>query len=57
MSGGTVIADGTPGEVLTAERLRNVFDVEAHITSDPLGNLTISYSRPGVTIATPGPTG
>ncbi|GAA2839698.1 ABC transporter ATP-binding protein [Nonomuraea rubra] len=47
MSGGTLIADGPPDEVLTPERLRNVFGVEAHIATDPLGNLTVAYTRAG----------
>ncbi|MBG0816788.1 ABC transporter ATP-binding protein [Planomonospora sp. ID82291] len=50
MSGGALIADGTPEEVLTPERLRNVFDVEARVAPDPLGNLAIAYARPGAPI-------
>ncbi len=33
---GRVVADGTPGEVLTAERLRQVYDTSLHVLSHPL---------------------
>ncbi|TDC05848.1 ABC transporter ATP-binding protein [Nonomuraea longispora] len=44
---GTLIADGPPDGVRTPERLRSVFGVEAHIATDPLGNLTVAYARVG----------
>ncbi|MGP3937273.1 hypothetical protein [Nonomuraea sp. KM88] len=47
MSGGTLIADGPPNEVITPERLRNVFGVEAHIATDALGSLTVAFARAG----------
>ena len=35
MSGGEVVADGTPGEVLTPGLLRDCFGVEASVVTDP----------------------
>nr|WP_256473262.1 ABC transporter ATP-binding protein [Phyllobacterium sp. 21LDTY02-6] len=34
---GRIVADGPPGEVLTAERLRSVYGIEAHIEQTPQG--------------------
>lgn len=43
LEGGRVVAQGRPHEVLTAERLRQVFGVEAVVRSDEItGGLTIS---------------
>lgn len=43
---GRVAATGKPGEVLTAERLARVFEVEAEPDRDPDGKLTIAYRGP-----------
>ncbi|MFC4059006.1 ABC transporter ATP-binding protein [Planomonospora corallina] len=40
---GRLIAGGTPQEVLTTERLRDVFGVDAHLDHDALGNTSITY--------------
>ncbi|WP_158895294.1 ABC transporter ATP-binding protein [Amycolatopsis anabasis] len=47
---GALIATGTPQEVLTPDRLREVFEIDAEISHDGLGNLTIAYrgSAPAV---------
>jgi iron complex transport system ATP-binding protein len=49
LSGGEIAADGTPDEVLTTDRLRAVYAVDAHIGRDELGHLAITYRdiRPG----------
>jgi iron complex transport system ATP-binding protein len=36
MKGGAVVAEGAPGDVITAELVRDVFDLEAHVVDDPL---------------------
>ncbi|GGS35758.1 ABC transporter ATP-binding protein [Actinokineospora fastidiosa] len=43
LSDGAVVADGTPEEVLTGERLREVYEVDACVGRDVLGHLSISY--------------
>ena len=35
MRGGAVVAEGAPGEVVSADLLRDVFGVEAEIFTDP----------------------
>ncbi|GAA1287390.1 ABC transporter ATP-binding protein [Saccharothrix xinjiangensis] len=51
LSGGELLADGPPGDVLTGDRLREVYEVDAHIGRDDLGHLAISYR------GAPGPRG
>lgn len=43
----TVVAEGSPSEVLTAELVRTVFDMDCQITSDPLYGtpMCIPYSK------------
>jgi iron complex transport system ATP-binding protein len=36
MRDGRIVADGPPEEVLTAELLRAVFDLEAQVITDPV---------------------
>ena len=36
MKGGAIVAEGDPGDVVTAEMLAHVFDLEARIVDDPL---------------------
>ncbi|MET9631209.1 ABC transporter ATP-binding protein [Lentzea sp. NPDC006480] len=43
MHRGTVVADGSADEVLTAPLLREVFDVDAEIGRDSLGHLAVGY--------------
>ena len=43
MKEGAVVAYGTPAEVLTAELIRAVYEVEAEIGQDAYGNISISY--------------
>ena len=43
---GTVVKAGTPGEVLTREFIREVYEVDAQVFHDPEGQLHILY-RPG----------
>ncbi len=43
LSGGELAADGPPDEVLTGDRLREVYEVDAHIGRDDLGHLAIAY--------------
>jgi iron complex transport system ATP-binding protein len=43
LSGGELVADGPPDEVLTADRLHEVYEVDAHISRDELGHLAITY--------------
>jgi iron complex transport system ATP-binding protein len=45
---GQVIASGTPAELMTAEMLRNVFGIEAHIICDPRHGspMCIAYPAP-----------
>ena len=43
LSRGELIADGPPDEVLTTDRLREVYGVDAHIGRDALGHLAITY--------------
>jgi iron complex transport system ATP-binding protein len=47
---GSLVAAGTPLDVLTADRLRDVFEIDAEIDRDGLGNLTLTYR--GVTSST-----
>ncbi|MBM7785728.1 ABC transporter ATP-binding protein [Tenggerimyces flavus] len=43
---GTLVASGTPEEVLTPGRLRDVFGIDAEVGTDSLGNLAIAYRSP-----------
>jgi iron complex transport system ATP-binding protein len=43
MHGGTLAAAGTPAEVLTADRLREVFEIDAEVGVDGLGHLSVAY--------------
>ncbi|MFE6843549.1 ABC transporter ATP-binding protein [Streptomyces sp. NPDC057686] len=43
---GRLVASGTPGAVLTAERFAEVFEVDAELTTDPLGHPVITYRGP-----------
>ncbi|MFD3946153.1 ABC transporter ATP-binding protein [Streptomyces sp. NPDC058579] len=43
---GRLIASGTPTAVLTAERLAEVFEVDAELTTDALGNPAVTYRGP-----------
>jgi iron complex transport system ATP-binding protein len=43
LNGGQRVAAGPPAEVLTADRLREVYEVDAHIGRDDLDHLTITY--------------
>lgn len=40
---GRLVASGTPAAVLTAERLAEVFEVDAELTTDTLGNPQVNY--------------
>ncbi len=46
MSGGEIIADGTPHETVTPERIYDVFGVEASVSRVD-GKLAIAYTTPG----------
>ncbi|MEK8227195.1 hypothetical protein NKG05_15595 [Oerskovia sp. M15] len=41
LSGGRVVADGAPGEVLTAERLSEVYDYPVEVVDHPGGGAPI----------------
>jgi iron complex transport system ATP-binding protein len=41
LSGGRVVAEGAPAEVLTAERLRQVYDASIHVLSHPVTGLPV----------------
>ncbi|MET8676730.1 ABC transporter ATP-binding protein [Streptomyces sp. NPDC004647] len=43
MHRGTLVASGKPQDVLTRGRLEDVFDVDAEVGYDALGNLTLAY--------------
>ncbi|MFF4852094.1 ABC transporter ATP-binding protein [Streptomyces sp. NPDC001194] len=43
---GRLIASGAPAAVLTAERLAEVFEVDAALTTDPLGHPAVTYRGP-----------
>ncbi|MFI8262699.1 MULTISPECIES: ABC transporter ATP-binding protein [unclassified Streptomyces] len=43
---GRLIASGAPAAVLTAERLAEVFEVDAELTTDPLGHPAVAYRGP-----------
>ncbi|SMD25952.1 ABC transporter ATP-binding protein [Kibdelosporangium aridum] len=43
LSKGELVADGPPAEVLTRDRLREVYEIDATIGRDDLGNLAITY--------------
>ncbi|MER5931746.1 ABC transporter ATP-binding protein [Streptomyces sp. NPDC002054] len=45
MHHGRLVAAGTPEAVLTAERLAEVFEVDAELTTDALGNRAVAYRR------------
>ena len=55
LDGGRLVADGTPGEVLTPERLRDVYGISARIEHSADGTLVVPAARvdpaapPGVT--------
>lgn len=46
LSEGAVVAGGRPGDVLTEERLRSVYGVEASVAQTPAGFLSITPLRP-----------
>jgi len=47
LSGGRVIGDGTPGEVLTSEAIESAFGVKASVYPDPVtGSLAVSLIGP-----------
>ncbi|MFJ9432666.1 ABC transporter ATP-binding protein [Streptomyces sp. NPDC101490] len=51
---GRLVAAGTPAEVLTTERLAEVFGVDATLTTDALGHPAVTYRGPlGTTGRTP----
>ncbi|MFD7834675.1 ABC transporter ATP-binding protein [Streptomyces sp. NPDC059761] len=53
---GRLIASGTPAAVLTAERLAEVFEVDAELTTDPLGHPSVTYRGPlGTPLRSPRP--
>ncbi|WBB62495.1 ABC transporter ATP-binding protein [Streptomyces sp. WMMC500] len=56
MNHGRLVADGPPEAVLTPDRLREVFGVEAEIGRDSLGNLAVAYRGPAPHPAGPGRT-
>lgn len=43
LCGGELVAAGAPEEVLTTDRLREVYEVDAHLGRDDLGHLAITY--------------
>ncbi|MEV5376745.1 ABC transporter ATP-binding protein [Streptomyces nondiastaticus] len=43
---GRLVASGTPAAVLTAERLAEVFEVDAELTTDALGHPVVTYRGP-----------
>lgn len=43
---GRLVASGTPAAVLTAERLAEVFEVDAALTTDALGHPAVAYRGP-----------
>ncbi|MFG3490387.1 ABC transporter ATP-binding protein [Streptomyces sp. NPDC047972] len=43
---GRLVAAGTPEAVLTTDRLAEVFEVDAELTTDTLGHPTVGYRRP-----------
>lgn len=45
MHQGRLVSSGTPEAVLTAERLAEVFEVDAELTTDALGNRAVAYRR------------
>lgn len=40
---GELVAHGTPQEVLSVERLRSVYEIDAEIGRDGLGQLVVTY--------------
>lgn len=46
MHRGRAVATGTPEAVLTSERLAEVFEVDAELTTDALGHPAVAYRRP-----------
>ncbi|MFF4424403.1 ABC transporter ATP-binding protein [Streptomyces sp. NPDC001549] len=46
MHQGRLIASGSPAAVLTAERLAQIFEVDAELATDALGRLSVSYRGP-----------
>ncbi|ANZ41224.1 histidinol phosphatase [Lentzea guizhouensis] len=46
MHGGSLVAQGSATEVLTAPLLREVFEVDAEIGRDSLGHLAVGYREP-----------
>ncbi len=55
MHHGRLVASGTPEAVLTAERLADVFEVDAELAADALGNRAVAYRRRSRTPSTPLP--
>lgn len=43
---GAAVATGVPGDVLTPDRIRDVFGVHADVGHDHLGNLAVTYRGP-----------
>ncbi|RZS43505.1 iron complex transport system ATP-binding protein [Herbihabitans rhizosphaerae] len=46
LDGGTPVAAGTPDEVLSRDRLRSVFEMDAELGTDALGNPAVVYRSP-----------
>ncbi|MFH8574564.1 ABC transporter ATP-binding protein [Streptomyces zaomyceticus] len=54
---GRLVASGPPAAVLTAQRLAEVFEVDAELTTDALGQPTVTYRGPlGSRLRTESPT-
>ena len=47
MKDGRIVGQGRPNELLTAEFIQNIYEVEAQTMTDPSGNLHILF-RPGI---------
>ena len=45
MKAGRIVAEGSPEEVLTAEMIRSVYEVEARVFRDDSGILRILYGN------------
>ncbi|HLK01244.1 MAG TPA: ABC transporter ATP-binding protein [Streptosporangiaceae bacterium] len=43
---GQVAAQGTPGEVLTAERIAEIYDARVHVATDESGHTIVTPARP-----------
>jgi iron complex transport system ATP-binding protein len=53
LSQGTIVADGAPEEVLTAERVSEVYDYPVHIVADPRTGKPIVVPERATNIDTP----